>query len=147
MPSFTFAAAQHCGSFDLSPRVDGELTFAPVTAENGARADFLEALAHELIAALKEWPGEVRPGTATLITQAFRLVAEAAIDLDEPETVFSPLKSWSNNTAAELFMTFPLLTSEGEPNKRFALEVSEVVTKEGAQALYNFAVLVTRLVR
>ena len=55
----------------------------------------------------------------------------------------------SNEALGQLLLQFPLTESpvdtEGRPNRQLALEVADIIGPDHAQALYRFAVLVTKL--
>lgn len=139
--------------FDILAAIDGSdpVAMPPYLVAThdfpeGERADYIEALAAELLSMIEKFPGEVRPHAVKTISTAFREAAEIGIGLDDPQYIFESIKSWDTEAAAHAFSAFPLAIDE-RTNKRFALEVSENLTYDEGQALYRFATLVTKLIR
>lgn len=71
-------------------------------------------------------------------------VAEKLEDM-LPEEIAGLIEDIDYETLVELIISLPIGTAS-EPNKRLALEVAEKINYDQGQALYRFAVLVTRLI-
>lgn len=134
--------------FDLveSDLANGAVTASFASAENdGSLADYIEGLAFELLTMIEKHPGEVRPFAVKTAGSAFRAAAEIGIGLDDPQFIFESIASWDTEAAAHVFTAFPL-TQGMISNKRFAVEVSDILSYEEGQEFYRFTTLVTKLI-
>lgn len=111
------------------------------------RADYIQEMATSLESIIDNYPESVRPYVQVLTLNAALMAMDMMPEHISETGADSLLRSeHMSPTVAALFSELPIgdVTTE-KLNKRFALEVAEVVGPDWAQVLYRFAVLVTKL--
>lgn len=138
-----------------------EITSDDIDAMTDEVNNRIADLTRELTNILHDQGGFVRPHEAGLLASVGLAYADASADnagamfLDPASSYLaSPgnghfVESLSNEAAANILLHMQITAKPGLPesgvNKRLALEVAERLGPDWAQALYHFAVLVTKL--
>lgn len=151
MPITTISIAYETGETDtLSYDGSGwnipgasEVRFAEISV-----ADAMEYLARAMASLSEEYPKEVRPSVVTDLLFAFGSAAEAGIRLVEMSEMISnqSVDHLPDEAIGEILMT--LVGGENRlstETKKRAVGIAEHIGPDYAQALYRFAVLVTKL--